>query len=79
MGSWLPGWSGAVGSCLAIQATILMAGSLIGVSQHVESRGLGLKATSPPLGPASEQGSGAEQLAPGWSQQVRIEASNTIR
>ncbi len=39
MGSGLPGWSGAVGSCLAIQAAILMMGSLLGLSQRFEARG----------------------------------------
>ena len=39
MGSGLPGWSGAVGSCLAIQASILIMGSLLGLSQRFEARG----------------------------------------
>jgi len=39
MGTGLPGWSGAVGSCLAIQASILMMGSLLGMSQRFEARG----------------------------------------
>jgi hypothetical protein len=39
MGTGLPGWSGAVGSCLAIQASILMMGSLLGISQRFEARG----------------------------------------
>ena len=39
MGSGLPGWSAAVGSCLAIQASILIMGSLLGLSQRFEARG----------------------------------------
>ena len=39
MGTGLPGWSGAVGSCLAIQASILLMGSLLGFSQRFEARG----------------------------------------
>jgi hypothetical protein len=39
MGIALRGWSGAVGSCLAIQASILMMGSLLGINQRFEARG----------------------------------------
>ena len=37
MGTGLPGWPGAVGSCLAIQAAILMMGSLLGLCQRFDT------------------------------------------
>ena len=39
MGSGIPRWSGAVGSCLAIQASILIVGFLLGPSQRFEAKG----------------------------------------
>lgn len=49
MGTGLPGWSSAVGSCLAIQATILLTGSLLGLGQRFEAKGGG-HATGQQLG-----------------------------
>ena len=49
MGTGIPGWSSAVGSCLAIQATILLTGSLLGLGQRFEAKGGGL-ATGQQLG-----------------------------
>ena len=41
MGTGLPGWSMAVGSCLAIQASILLTGSLLGLGQRFEAKASG--------------------------------------
>ena len=41
MGIGLPGWSMAVGSCLAIQASILLTGSLLGLGQRFEAKAAG--------------------------------------
>ncbi len=56
-----------------------MAGSLLGVNQHLELRGLPLKAASLPLGRSSLLENGAAPLSPGWSPQVRTVPLNTIR
>ena len=50
MGTGVPSWSKAVGSCLAIQASILMAGSLLGVNHQLEPQGLAARAVSLPEG-----------------------------
>ena len=49
MATGIPGWSSAVGSCLAIQATILLTGSLLGLGQRFEAKGGG-HATGQQLG-----------------------------
>ena len=46
MGTGSPSWSGMVGSCLAIQAAILMTGSLLGLNQHLDPQGPPAKADS---------------------------------
>ena len=46
MGTGLPSWSLAVGSCMAIQASILVAGTLLGVNQQPEPQGIAARAAS---------------------------------
>jgi hypothetical protein len=79
MGTGLAGWTGAVGSCLAIQAAILMAGSLLGLNQHLVPRTLPLKAASLPFDRSRLLDSAVVQLGPGLGQQRPNRSATTIR
>ena len=79
MESGLPGWGGAVGSCLAIQAAILLAGSLLGLNHHLGARDLPLKAAALPFDRSAPMESARTQLKTDRSQPAQYLESMIVR
>ena len=80
MESGLPGWGGAVGSCLAIQAAILLAGSLLGLNHQLGARDdLPLKAAALPFDRSAPMESARTQLKPDRSLPAQYLGSMIVR